>query len=449
MNHSVFVQSLRYVTILSAATLFMQNSVAHADSKLAEKVPSGPVALEDDFEAGDETPANWEQGAPVPGVKYFWDVRAKVSGKRSLALRKTANRYFPIAQWSRTFPREGELPALQVAVQVKAVKAGKATLDVVFLDDNGQMLSHEWVAYIGAKNDGDKPANHDWKEYAGAVAIPAEAKQIMFALQIYGPGSVWFDDLKATYATSIDAKPDNAEKQPSTAGEAPSEAAPAAEPIAIEVKPGAKGRYLLAAPAEKSSDPRGLLIVLPGGDGSADFHPFVRNIQRHALGGEYLIAQPLAEKWTPDQYVTWPTAGNKVAGMKFTTEELVGKVIEHVGAQHVVDPKRTYLLAWSSGGPAAYATLLQNESPAAGALIAMSVFKPKELPPLKQAAKRRFYILHSPDDATCPYPMAQQAAKVLAAAGAETTLVDYEGGHGWQGDIFGSIRQGIGWLEKP
>jgi RNA polymerase sigma-70 factor (ECF subfamily) len=82
---------------------------------------------------------------------------------------------------------------------VKAERVTKAILDVAFLDENGKWISHEWAAYIGQKNDGDPLANHDWKEYAGRVKIPKEAKKIQIGLQIYGPGKVWFDEVRAEY----------------------------------------------------------------------------------------------------------------------------------------------------------------------------------------------------------------------------------------------------------
>jgi RNA polymerase sigma-70 factor (ECF subfamily) len=62
------------------------------------------------------------------------------------------------------------------------------------------MISHEWAAYIGAKEAKDMPAQHDWKEYQGQVKIPAKAKKIQIGLQIYGPGKVWFDEIRAEYA---------------------------------------------------------------------------------------------------------------------------------------------------------------------------------------------------------------------------------------------------------
>lgn len=151
-------------------------------------------------EAGDKTPDAWQKGATIPGVKYSWSRAVAFEGKASLSIAKTANRYFPIAQWFQTVDREGSRPALLVSAQVKAENMTKAILDVVFLDENGQWISHEWVAYIGIKEDGQPPANHDWKPYSGKVAIPPQTKKLCVGLQVYGPGKVWFDDIRAGYA---------------------------------------------------------------------------------------------------------------------------------------------------------------------------------------------------------------------------------------------------------
>lgn len=151
------------------------------------------------MEQGDAVPLGWEKGAAVPGVEYVWDKAVGHDSQASLCLHKTAQRYFPIAQWHQTVAREGGGRAIQVSAQVKAEEATKATIDVVFLDDNGEWISHEWVSYIGAEDDDDPPANHDWTEYSGRASIPAGTKEIQIALQIYGPGKVWFDDLLAQY----------------------------------------------------------------------------------------------------------------------------------------------------------------------------------------------------------------------------------------------------------
>src|SRR5262245_44311504 len=89
-------------------------------------------------------------------------------------------------------------------------------------------------------------------------------------------------------------------------------------------------RYFLVGPRKDIKEPKegfGLLIVLPGGSGDENFHPFVKNIAKNALVETYLVAQPVAVKWTEDQETVWPTAKLKVKGMKFTTEEFVAAVI--------------------------------------------------------------------------------------------------------------------------
>jgi predicted esterase len=77
----------------------------------------------------------------------------------------------------------------------------------------------------------------------------------------------------------------------------------------------------------------------------------------------------------------------------------------------------------------------------------MSVFIPGKLPPLTAAKGRRYFLLQSPDDQVTKYVFAKNAKAQLTKHGAEVELLDYEGGHGWRGDVFGNIRQGIGWLE--
>ena len=44
--------------------------------------------------------------------------------------------------------------------------------------------------------------------------------------------------------------------------------------------------------------------------------------------------------------------------------------------------------------------------------------------------------------------MAEQAKNSLAEHGAKVRLETYEGGHGWRGNVFHDIRNGIEWLEQ-
>lgn len=191
-----------------------------------------------------------------------------------------------------------------------------------------------------------------------------------------------------------------------------------------------------------------LLIVLPGGDGSVDFQPFVNRIYKHALSGDYLVLQLIAPQWSRRQKIVWPTAGNRVARMKATTEEFLMRAVADLQSRTRIDERHVVALGWSSGGPAVYAASLTENSPITGSFVAMSVFKPSLLPDLTAARGRAYYILHSPQDRVCPFFMARNADKQLRKHTAAVKLATYQGGHGWRGDVYGEIRAAMSWLEE-
>lgn len=209
-------------------------------------------------------------------------------------------------------------------------------------------------------------------------------------------------------------------------------------------------RYFLIGPKKEAEAPKegfGLVVILPGGPGTADFHPFVKRIYKNSVPEGYVVAQPVAVKWTDDQEIVWPTAKVKAEEMKFTTEEFIESVIDDVAAKHKLDPRKVFTLSWSSSGPAAYAASLSSKK-ITGSFVAMSVYKPRELPHLKQAKGHAYYLYHSEDDRLCPYRMAEAAEKELKELGAKVTLQTYDGGHGWRGPLWEDIRTGLDWLEK-
>ena len=77
----------------------------------------------------------------------------------------------------------------------------------------------------------------------------------------------------------------------------------------------------------------------------------------------------------------------------------------------------------------------------------MSVFKPNELPPLENAKGRLFAIQHSPEDRICPFRMAKEAEERLTEHGATVKFMEYPGGHGWSGNVYGRIRENLDWLQ--
>jgi predicted esterase len=190
---------------------------------------------------------------------------------------------------------------------------------------------------------------------------------------------------------------------------------------------------------------------MPGGDGSAEFQPFVRNIWKHVLKDRYLVAQLVAVEWTPGQFnrVVWPTEKLKAEGMKFTTEEFAESVVEEVAKKHKIDRKRVFSLGWSSGGPPSYVLSLREKKVVTGSFVAMSVFHQATLKDLLPRAKgHAYYLYHSPEDPVCPMTLAKQAVDALKANGAAVELKTYAGGHGWRGDTMADLRAGFDWLEK-
>ena len=226
----------------------------------------------------------------------------------------------------------------------------------------------------------------------------------------------------------------------------------AAVPPVIHVGGDAHKAYILHSPPGETRPPKAgwkLLVVMPGGDGSADFAPFVGRIRANTLDEQWLVAQLIAPVWDAEQaqQLVWPTRRSPWPGMEFTCETLFHDVVADIAREHELDPKYLFTLAWSSSGMLAYTLGLEKESPITGTFIAMSVYKPDLLPSRKAAKGRRFFILHSPGD-FIPIAMAEKARDDLQKAKAEVRFATYEGGHGWHGDVHGNLRGGLEWLES-
>ena len=92
----------------------------------------------DSFEKGTTVPDGWQKGPAVSGVKYIYEVASGSEGKRSLCLEKSANRYFPIASWSRRFEYQSEKKFLNVTAKIKARKVTKAIIEIQFGNMKGE-----------------------------------------------------------------------------------------------------------------------------------------------------------------------------------------------------------------------------------------------------------------------------------------------------------------------
>jgi hypothetical protein len=212
-----------------------------------------------------------------------------------------------------------------------------------------------------------------------------------------------------------------------------------------------KMRYFLIGPRAGTAAPAKtykLVLILPGGIGTAGFHPFVKRVYKHALGEDYIAAQLVAVKWRPWQRTVWPSERNPVPGQEFSTEDFVDAVIADAKTRHPINDNCIFQLAWSSSGPAAYRISVQENTPITGSYIAMSTWSHYRQLNLENAKGRPYFILHSPEDQTASIRSARRAREALAEAGANVRMVPYQGGHGWHEDVYGSVRQGIQWLEQ-
>ena len=266
----------------------------------------------------------------------------------------------------------------------------------------------------------------------------------------------WWEKNKGRYAGVARAfeAPKTSETRPRAEQAADDPLADVADVPAQDLRAGGddKKRYFLigAKEAKPPAAGYGLLIVLPGGDGSAEFQPFIRRIYKNALNDRWLIAQAVAPKWDANQFnrIVWPTATSRYPAARFTTEEFIQAIVGDVRAKVKVNPRRVVLLGWSSGGPPCYAAALNKDPVVTGAFIAMSIFRPAQLPALENAKDRPFYLLQSPQDQVTPVRQAEAAENALQAAGAKVRLQRYEGGHGWRGNVWAMIGDGIAWLDQ-
>lgn len=156
------------------------------------------------FEDG---PSGWGTGATPATVEYTVSDTGGIGSTKAARILKTADKYFPIAEWTQRIEYDGKSPAIELSAMVKTNNTHKAILDVLFLDDKEEWIKHEWVAYIGDMSSSRQPLTHDFQEYKGTVAIPMNTKTIVIGLQDYGPGDVYFDDVKAIYRDLLPKEP--------------------------------------------------------------------------------------------------------------------------------------------------------------------------------------------------------------------------------------------------
>lgn len=213
-----------------------------------------------------------------------------------------------------------------------------------------------------------------------------------------------------------------------------------------------KMRYFQIGPAksiEKPEDGWKVLVILPGGDGSAEFNSFCRRIHKYAIPQDYVAVQLVAPVWKEDDNRTvWPTAHLSTEDGDFTTEEFIRDCVKQLASDLEINHDFVFTLGWSSGGPAVYADSLTDDSPVTGSFIAMSVFRTAWMGELSHAKDHPYFILHSPEDWIDFDEHAKAAESTLRENGASVKLRTYRGGHGWRDGPYAHIRAGVEWLES-
>lgn len=211
----------------------------------------------------------------------------------------------------------------------------------------------------------------------------------------------------------------------------------------------AKKRYFLTGPKAGDVEPEagwGVVLVLPGGDGSDGFRKWVSERYDTWIDAGFVWAELVAPKWVADPQIIWPIQPSAADGRTFGTEEFVAAVVEDVAQQVKLDRKRVFTVSWSSSGPACWRIASLKDSPVTGSLIAMSVFHAQSVEPLSNAKGRPFFLLHSPEDDRCPIALAEKGRDALKKAGAKVEWATYEGGHGWGGESEDLARKALHWL---
>ena len=203
------------------------------------------------------------------------------------------------------------------------------------------------------------------------------------------------------------------------------------------------------APAETPKE-YGLLLVLPGGAGGADFLPFCANIiTAQGTPKDFIVAELVAPVWgkMDNSTIVWPTKGRPSKEARFTSEDFVDAVIKDVSKRYPIHDGWVFTLGWSSSGHVLYSSSFENPK-IRGSFIAMSCFQPMWFEHPENAKGKRYYFWHSPEDNICPYAQCQSAVAFLSKFGASTLSKSYKGGHGWVPFTFYAdrIKEALEWF---
>jgi len=196
--------------------------------------------------------------------------------------------------------------------------------------------------------------------------------------------------------------------------------------------------------AGKAGKKAGLVVVLPGGDATREFRPWVENVLLAQAPDDCVGVMLAAVKWSDDQTIVWPVQDGDAKGMQYTTSQYVRAVVAAVEAEFAIDPERRVVAGWSSSGMAIQPLLAEKGAPFARAYVAMSSW-PRGLD-LAAVKGKRYLLDHSPADQQTAFSHCRRAYAELTKAGASVRVTTYDGGHGWHDRPEARLRDGLRWL---
>ncbi|MCL4871124.1 MAG: hypothetical protein KJ063_19365 [Anaerolineae bacterium] len=201
--------------------------------------------------------------------------------------------------------------------------------------------------------------------------------------------------------------------------------------------------YRLAQPMTPGPHPT--LVMIHGHKGNEE----VMWLFSSVVPEHWLLAAPRAPvqdepesySWLDKRPPPWPTLHDFHAAA-----DQLAQFIESLCQQHQADREQIYLMGFSQGAATALATIMFHPGLTRGAALLVG-FAPEQVDGVSAAALEDLPIFMAigTEDDTVPYARAKMGADLLAAAGAELTLIEMETGHKLNGAGMRALRS---WWDK-
>lgn len=131
------------------------------------------------------------------------------------------------------------------------------------------------------------------------------------------------------------------------------------------------------------------------------------------------------------------------------SESYVLAAIEDLKARYPIDSNQVYVMGHSEGGVLAYGLAMRNPELVRGLIVVGARLRESDASAevvAGAAGKLQVLICHSPDDKAMEYEAAEAALETLKAAGVQSKLVPYAGGHGITRELVKTIAR---WIANP